>query len=694
MDFDFADIAQTMAAMPPAPPKPAGKGSTWGGLLSAPLRGIGEAGAQVLGTAADIGSAWRYARDATPEQRRAMDAGGVPVEQFSSDLGDSLRDRGREFRPDPMTAGVAEQLLYGFSRAGSKIVGGTLLAGPAGALAAGIEEGVSAADDLRREGVALEARSKVGAIQGAALAAAVLPVAGPTLKATAGLYLAGGPGGFIAQQAATRAVLKDAGYDEIAQRYDPLDPVGLALSALVPLPFAAWGAARNLRGSTSPKTAPAAADASMPPVVAAERAAPREVVDAAMVHNLTLQQEVHQSRLQGVASQISRGIADAGHGVDEQVLAGAQRLREFVDGPARDQLDNRSKLNVAAVDDKAAARIRDTTGVDIAAGARHEVSASAVRHSANRHPDLSAEDWSVLPWLVNRFDRAVLLKAERGDQGPRIALAALDEATGYAYVAEYRLGKNKGERMSLITFFRDKPGTVENYLRTNGRGGEGGGGGDTPNVPMLPKGPEALTSEAALGGWNESLRASGLGGDAATAMTQAVDHLNRLRAEGIGVEQFLSGASLPGPVQNLLVGLAENGRSPARVAALMRELAKQVSGKGGQPGHTVDLADATATAVERVRSLSDEQIRGTDKPPVAPKSELMLQQVADRVRQLEQQAPDMVVRTDADGHPVTLAEELAAVRREAAEGTDVELGTLDADLLRVAAECAMNLGAL
>ena len=45
-----------------------------------------------------------------------------------------------------------------------------------------------------------------------------------------------------------------------------------------------------------------------------------------------------------------------------------------------------------------------------------------------------------------------------------------------------------------------------------------------------------------------------------------------------------------------------------------------------------------------------------------------------------------------DGKPVTLADEMARIRREAAEGTDTELGTNDAGLLKVAAACAMSVG--
>ena len=232
----------TLAASPRyiAPPRvaPEPKFSAW----SAIPRGIGEAGAQVMATVADVGGALAYVRDASPEQRRQMDATGVPASAFSSEFGDSLRDRGRELRPDPQTAGVAEQLLYGFARGAAKIVGGAVVGGVPGVLAMGVEEAVSQSDDLRRTGVTdPEVRSKAGLVQGAGLAAAALPVVGQSLKATAALYLAGGPGAFVAQQALTRQILSNAGQDKLAAQYDPLDPVGLAVASLIPAGFALWG---------------------------------------------------------------------------------------------------------------------------------------------------------------------------------------------------------------------------------------------------------------------------------------------------------------------------------------------------------------------------------------------------------------------------------------------------------------------
>jgi hypothetical protein len=92
----------------------------------------------------------------------------------------------------------------------------------------------------------------------------------------------------MAQQAATSAILERAGYAKIAEQFDPLDPMGLAMSALIPLPFAGYGAMRNIRAAKAlkagevPPVAPVAPEA---PTV------PREAVDAAMVHNLTLQRQ-------------------------------------------------------------------------------------------------------------------------------------------------------------------------------------------------------------------------------------------------------------------------------------------------------------------------------------------------------------------------------------------------------------------
>lgn len=718
MDFDNTEQINTLASLPPERPKKPER-SAWG----APWRFTKAATADVLGSVADVAKGYGAAsamtleadpvaraalgdkalREGEQEGRRQIASG----EALVSDVGRSFRNVSEEMRPDPATASTAEQLVFSVGRPLVKLVGAGMTMGPIGIGLASAEEGFTQSEDLRRQGVDIATRTKIGALGAGVMAASAgLPMVGPTLKATAGLYLVGGPGGFIAQQAATRAILEQADYGELAKQYDPLDPLGLAVSALIPLPFAAHGAVRNLRAgkkaTASPGIAPPAAEQApagaevAPAPIAAHEGVSRDAVDAALVHNLTLGQDRARSRLEGVTSQIARGVADPANGITDPVLAAAQRVREFVAGPAADRLDSSTKLNFGAVSDEAARRIESDTGFAIEPGARQEVRADAARHAQNNHPALTLDDWGALPWLAENFDRAVLLKPQRGDQGPRLALAAIDPATGRAYVAEYRTGKNKGgERLSLVTFFSDHPNAVEAYLRTNGRprggaegGAEGGqGGGGTPDAPVLPSGPEALTSETGSGGWRSVTGAPEPAlGRLADAVAAARLQIDALMQAGQPIGDFLSARNLPPEVSNLVIGLREAARDPRRMQALLRQLSAEAADT------TKSAADATADAVEGMRALTEQQLADLDPAKPKPHTDAHLRSIAERVRAVETTAPDMPIGLDAEGRQITVAEELARIRREAAEGTDVDLGALDADLLRVAADCALSMG--
>ena len=289
LDLHADEQVQASLNTAPSPVAPPAKFSAW----SAIPRAIGVAAGEVGASAADLVNAARVFRD-TPS--REIAASGLPTSAFSSELGDTVRKYLDDFRPDPNTASTAEQVLFGFSRGLAKVVPATIVAGPVGAIVAGIEEGMTVSDELRRKGVGADARTKAGMIQGAGLASAALPLLGTTLAETAALYVAGGPGGFMAQQALTREILRDAGHDQIAAGYDPFDPVGLAVASLIPAGFTAYG----LRGQVKAARAKAAADFNAGPVpseptpVAAAVAdaykpapprIPPEVVDAAMVQN-------------------------------------------------------------------------------------------------------------------------------------------------------------------------------------------------------------------------------------------------------------------------------------------------------------------------------------------------------------------------------------------------------------------------
>lgn len=301
----------------PAPPPPVDrKFSVWGALTALP-RGVTSAVADVSASAAELLGAYGQVAGAYPEAAGYIPPAGSDAEKqaaaarqkllregvsMNNDIGDSLRAAGATYRPDPATAHSAEQLIYGFARGATKITAGAMAAGPLGVAGAGLEEANTQADELAQQGVPFGPRVAAAGVQGAGLSLAALPLVGSSLKATAALYLAGGPGGFMAQQALTREILRNAGQQQVAEQFDPFDPVGLTVSALLPAAFVAHGvhaqriarAVESLPAELPRDAAPAPVTqepfpSRLSPVAEAVRSYPTEVVDAAMVMRLAEQ---------------------------------------------------------------------------------------------------------------------------------------------------------------------------------------------------------------------------------------------------------------------------------------------------------------------------------------------------------------------------------------------------------------------
>lgn len=301
-DLYQGDTDTALDAMALAPiPKPAPSAKSYWSIVSAIPRGI-------AGGAAKIGAAITEGVQQLSPSADELRRNPGRIAFSARDLGmvaQSTRDSERSLRPDPVTAGHAEHVLYGLSSVLTEAIGGIVIAGPVGgALAAGGAEGAATADDLARAGVDKTTRDRVGVLTGALTGiGTVIPMAGPTLKATAALWLAGGPGSFMAQQAITRGILERADYGKIAAQYDPLDLTGLGLSLLLPAPFALHGAGRVMgkaraadRIAADMAAGRAPDGAALPTAEAPKKpAASPEVVDAAMVHNITLQRDVHEA---------------------------------------------------------------------------------------------------------------------------------------------------------------------------------------------------------------------------------------------------------------------------------------------------------------------------------------------------------------------------------------------------------------
>lgn len=537
MQFDNSDMlrqrALNEASLPPAPP-PVPQRSAWGAIprgfagafaqlgadAASILRAAGTAGA--IAAEGDAGLVGVLGQDAVragaDEARKRLQEGT----EWDSATARAARDWERTLRPDAATATTAENVVYGLTRALTKGVGSVLVAGPVGGAAAfGASEGAATFDDLRREGVDAGTAGKAAAVAGVASAAGIaLPMAGSTLSRTAALYLASGPGGFMAQQQGIRTILERANYTEQAAKFDPFDPVGLTLSALVPLPFAGYGALRNIRasrqgapdapgGSLAADQAPGNTEVAPATEGAPAATVPREAVDAAMVHNLTL-------------------------------------LRQVMDEVPPDAAD---------------AQVR-----------------------------------RILP----------------ADETP------------------------------------------------------------APVVPVEPVPVEPPAAQPTM----------------PPQIDAAMRAAEQLQASGKPLNEFVTGANLAPDVQNLLVGIAEAGQDAPRTARMLADFARTVEARPTDPA-----ADLAADVVEAARKGQEvTPVRGQANQSAARAKDPAAQAMATRLADMETTQAQMVVRLDEGGSPVTLADELAAVRREAAEGTDAELGSLDADLVRVAAECALSTG--
>lgn len=276
---------QDMAVRPQGPKRAPPRFSLWGTVWQAPksiAAGAAEASASVveaLGGLSQVDISPDAMAAQTPEElekirkraRETMEKGFR-----ENEISRSFRNTAADYLADPATAHGAQVAVSELFRVGSKAVTAAAVLGPVpGAIVSGLEEGFTTSEKLARQGVDLETRTAVGAVTAAVQAGTfALPVAGKTWPQTIGLALAGGPGGYVGQQAATRYILQQADYTLLADQYDPFDPVGLTAATVLPLGFGALGM-RAARRTDAP--APEVVDAARTALLAEQQAAARPV---------------------------------------------------------------------------------------------------------------------------------------------------------------------------------------------------------------------------------------------------------------------------------------------------------------------------------------------------------------------------------------------------------------------------------
>lgn len=337
METAINDMAQRPRTPKPQEPAFSAWGVVRGAGRSVPA-GVAEAGASGIELMSGLSKV-----DISPETMRASqtEEGRLEMQRRAqetletgfrgNDVSASLRSVAEGYMPDPLTAHGAEMAVAEFGRLGTKALAAGLLLGPVpGAIVSGMEEGFTEAEKLARQGVDVETRSKAGAVVGALTGLGfALPVAGKTVAGTVGLAVAGGPLSFVGQQAATREILESAGYDKLADQYDPFDPVGLTLSTLIPLGFGAMAmrSAARARGAvpeTQPADAPRGTDAPPSERTPAARAVDELQVDAARV--TLLRQNLDSQRLSPADDLIGAEVHNTAVTRALDQMAGGQRV--------------------------------------------------------------------------------------------------------------------------------------------------------------------------------------------------------------------------------------------------------------------------------------------------------------------------------------------------------------------------------
>lgn len=703
-----------LAARPLAQPTASPKFSAWRTIKAAP-KGVAQGANEAAGFFSDalwaFGTIQASQLDSDPMARAVL--GDQAVEQgakeaqkrlqsgeaFTSQMGEDFRATAKDFMPDPTTSHAAERVVQGLTRFGVKAVG-YAGAGPAGPVLLGSDEANQVSADLKAQGVDPETRAKVAALSGVTAAASVvLPVAGATVRQTIGLTAVGGPGMFMAQNAATREILQSAGYDQQAAQYDPFDPVGLAVSTLIPAGFGAWamrGAKLRPAGEARPVEGAQAAEHAVPEVM---QPTP-EHVDAARVELLNQHTEstrltppedfagsnAHLTAVSRAIDQMGRGERVSVEGVAPSVRT--QSLAEFMGS-------FKGKADAAPPEVKSSffAWLRDRGGIDAAQRLDITGEASGVRGNPG---GIFRKGGRGLDELARQAEIDGFLPPgsvdSGGDNGGTRAMAELiRRATSGDHPLTMAEQVAKAQRDQHMAGMDQRLSEVEARLQAVGVDTTPARG----NLAALLA-YEKANGPALLGAALDELRAL----HAADHMPSAAGALDA-RAAQIADDIQMTARTLAQyeadirPLSPVMRKMVERKlQEPANVQDATQPAAKQDATARSQ---TDAAAPEPATANARSTGTADGQSaaaadagRTAAEPQAAGVGQGAKAETAShaaRLAEIQAEFPDLEVMLDGMDKPAKLSEFLADIQRQAMEGTDFELGGNDAPLMQVAANC-------
>jgi len=588
-------------------------------------------------------------------------------------LSDAYRDAVKNIRPDPAVASVAETMLFEMPRVVTKAIGLTRVAGPAAIPLMGVSEGFAETDKLQRQGVDDTTARDVGAVAGLMttvggfIPAAPLAAKGITAANTAkvaGLAAVSGPATFAAQQQISREVLAAADYKQIAEQYDPLDPLGLTLSAAAPFVFGMASLRTGKAGKGKPAETPKAE-----PVKADEPAPTQAQVDAAMVHNLGAKAAEMEAVISGeIVRDVTPARVDLASWMADNSFKPAETVPEKVGG-------NQFVSFIKQQGGIAYALKNDIVGEGGFLG---------------NYAGIFTKKGLQLDELVTRARESGYMTdmqiADAGDTGGTRALAEMIRraATGERILtSEQEIAAKVSEGVRRAT--ADAVDAIEKRLLALGVDPSPAKGdidlltrymdehGDTLVNAKLADIGESTMPLREVYGREFGLEPESVGRLDLVALASRVDELAVERAAIEAADEV----DFANRIKDILIHEPTSAKTPGGS-----------QGSGARPEIPASPAKPAEPAAQPAAGKAV-QIDGGDRPKI--------QAVANRAEAVLAENPDMVVRTVADedgsvGKRVTVAEEIELLRREAMEGTDTELGFADAELVKVAAECALMMG--
>lgn len=645
-----------------------------GRTAAAAPRGLGAGALEVGAFASEVAGAFGQAAErisysllpASNENQKAYkEAGRSKAIDWNTTEGEVLRTTARDIMPDAGTAHESEQLVAGLSGFALKGISYTLAAGPMGGAALlGGDAGLTEADRLKAQGVDLTTRTQAGAVAGVIAGASMLvPMTGPSALYRFGVGAGTGAAGVVGQAVAEREILRAAGYDKLADTFDPLDPVGLAVG-LVP------GALGAVFGKAKPPkpVKPSAGGAAWDEANAATRA-----------------QELSPDRLGVLRQELANPATPAA----ERARLQAQIDAIEAQGAIRGEPDAAPAVRVA----QAARAIEDSRPPVLDTLAGRDAHVSAVELAADqigRGEPVNVVE-SVMPHIISAVEREANFRAWFGDSKVVDAegrpLVVYHGTTADFSAFEPGDGRNGAALGSGVMYFTADPKDASGYGRETLADARADGRkiarNYMPGARVLPvyvrlENPLRYTSDMPTG--NELVAmAKARGHDGVVYETGQDGAANRFReVVAFRPEQIKS-------------AIGNSGRFDPNSASLtdpMPALAKAVQtlADARQPKEPATRATAAPEAPNREAPPS---AGGAGDTPAAPAragaaGDVQAARVASAADEVAALDPEMLVQLDGMDAPARVGDLLASVKEEAAR--DLEIGKL----VDVAAKCALR----